>query len=125
MGWSIGFDGTWNRDIGYGVPAYCDHPDCNEQIDRGLSYVCDGEPFGDNRGCGLYFCQKHRQVHICERCAKNEKPFDAKPDHPLWINHKLTDESWEQWRQENPEEVERMKLSVDNKVPHEIHGDNL
>ena len=26
MGWSIGFDSKWNRDIGYGVPATCDYP---------------------------------------------------------------------------------------------------
>ena len=44
MGWSIGFDTRWNRDIGYGVPAYCDHPGCNKEIDRGLSHVCGGEP---------------------------------------------------------------------------------
>lgn len=23
MGWSIGFDSNWNRDVGYGVPATC------------------------------------------------------------------------------------------------------
>ena len=50
MGWSIGYDSNWDRDIGYGVPAYCDHPDCNEEIDRGLSYVCGGEPYGGDRG---------------------------------------------------------------------------
>src|SRR4051812_7048849 len=26
MGWSIGYDSNWQRDIGYGVPAFCDHP---------------------------------------------------------------------------------------------------
>jgi len=52
MGWSIGFDSRWNRDIGYGVPAYCDHPKCNEEIDRGLAYVCCGEqPYGGEHGC--------------------------------------------------------------------------
>ena len=29
MGWAIGYDSNWGRDIGYGVIAYCDHPDCN------------------------------------------------------------------------------------------------
>jgi hypothetical protein len=33
MGWSVG-EGKDGRDIGYGVPALCDHPDCSEQIDR-------------------------------------------------------------------------------------------
>ena len=41
MGWAIGYDGRWERDIGYGVPAVCDHPDCNVRIDRGLDYVCN------------------------------------------------------------------------------------
>jgi len=50
MGWSIGFDSSWNRDIGYGVPAYCDHPKCSKKIDRGLSYVCGGEPYGGGGG---------------------------------------------------------------------------
>ncbi len=44
MSWAVGFDETWQRDIGYGVPAYCDHPGCMAEIDRGLSYVCGGEP---------------------------------------------------------------------------------
>ncbi len=37
MGWSIGYDDNWKRDIGYGVRATCDHPACNAKIDRGLS----------------------------------------------------------------------------------------
>lgn len=32
MGWSIGWDSTWQRDIGYGVPALCDHPNCSAVI---------------------------------------------------------------------------------------------
>jgi hypothetical protein len=49
MGWSIGYDENWKRDIGYGVPAVCDHPKCNKIINRGLSYVCGGEPIRPNR----------------------------------------------------------------------------
>ena len=44
MGWAVGFDNNWNRDIGYGVPAICDFPGCGEEIDRGLGYVCGGGP---------------------------------------------------------------------------------
>lgn len=55
MGWSIGFDSNWGQDIGYGVPSTCDHPDCDAEINRGLSYVCGGEPYGGDEGCGLYF----------------------------------------------------------------------
>ncbi len=108
MGWSIGYDEHWKRDIGYGVPAYCDFPGCSEEIDRGLSYVCCGqEPYG-GIGCGLYFCGKHHQHFLrdemgaCSRCSNYRKPFTPKPDHPDWIKHKLTDESWAEWRKENP-----------------------
>ena len=114
MGWSIGYDGMWQRDIGYGVPAYCDHPDCDEEIDRGLSYVCGGEPYGGAHGCGLYFCSRHRPGNreTCERCSRDEAPFMPKAEHPTWITHKLTDESWAVWRDENPAEVVEMTKLV-------------
>lgn len=114
MSWSIGFDSNWQRDIGYGVPAFCDHPRCKAEIDRGLSYVCGGEPYGGDKGCGLYFCGEHRSggwgvgvVNRCSRCRHRKQPFAAKPDHPRWIAHKLTDESWATWRDENPDFVAR------------------
>lgn len=105
MGWSIGYDEHWKRDIGYGVPAWCDHPDCNEVIDRGLSYVCGGDPYGGEFGCGLYFCPEHLYLgegpQLCERCDNHDDviPFDAKPDHPTWLHHKATDPSWAEWRE--------------------------
>lgn len=109
MGYSIGWDENWKRDVGYGVPAYCDHPDCNEVIDRGLAYVCGADIGGGDRGCGLHFCYKHLRIpvgknmpdQLCERCyPRIKKPFDAKPDHPEWVEFKETDESWAQWRKE-------------------------
>lgn len=111
MGWSLGFDNNWNRWIGYGVPAYCDHPKCNKVIDRGLSYVCCGQqPFGGERGCGLYFCGEHCDDNgKCERCEKNRKPFKAKPEHPRWIKHLLNDKSWDEWRYKNPELVKELR----------------
>ncbi len=105
MSWSVGYDGRWKRDIGYGVTAYCDHPDCMEVIDRGLGYVCRGEqPYGGD-GCGLYFCEKHSRSSSgeCERCAAGAKPFEMKADHPDWIAWKLVDSSWEKWRAKNLE----------------------
>jgi hypothetical protein len=108
MGWSIGWDEAWNRDIGYGVPAYCDHPKCNAEIDRGLGYVCGGEPYGGDRGCGLYFCGRHKNgCELCPRCAaRRPTPYRRiKPEHPRWIRHKLSDPSWAEWRSENPGEV--------------------
>ena len=104
MGWSVGFDSNWNRWIGYGIPAYCDHPDCNKTIDRGLAYVCcHQEPYGGD-GCGLYFCAEHSDYDgKCERCQKRKRPFKSKPEHPTWIKHILKDKSWKQWRDENPD----------------------
>lgn len=29
-------------------------------------------------------------------------PYKPKPEHPDWIKHLLTDDSWEEWREENP-----------------------
>jgi hypothetical protein len=104
MGWAVGYDDNWKRDIGYGVPSICDHPDCKNEIHRGLSYVCGGEPYGGEEGCGLYFCSNHLSyckgfVQLCERCAANAEPFDPKPDTPEWSNHKATDPSWAGWRE--------------------------
>jgi hypothetical protein len=112
MGWSIGFDSRHKRDIGYGVPAVCDYPDCNEQIDRGLGYVCGGEPYGGERGCGLFFCCSHRYAtqhgELCLQCRHGKSPFSPKPDVREWIEWKLTHESWQQWRDENPDLVDAM-----------------
>ena len=115
MGWSIGYDVNWERDIGYGVPAVCDHPNCKKKIDRGLSYVCGGEPYGEPDGCGLFFCSKHlyfsdkKENQVCERCLRNKEPFEPKKDIKEWVDYKLTDKSWAKWRKENRELVERMK----------------
>lgn len=111
MGWSIGYDTRWQRDIGYGVPATCDYPGCGEKIDRGLAHVCGSEPFGGEHGCGLFFCADH-QVGMrqrCDRCFDGKEPFEPTPDVPEWIAHKLTDDSWAEWRAEHPDEVERLR----------------
>lgn len=123
MGWSLGFDTKWNRDIGYGVPAICDFPDCNKKINRGLSYVCGSEPYGGDYGCGLYFCSKHlsywrkphgsdRAVQQCTRCGNYRPPFEAKKDHKEWIRFKLEDKSWKQWREENDDKISDMKIEL-------------
>jgi hypothetical protein len=101
MSWSIGFDTGWDRDIGYGVPAYCDHPQCWAEIDRGLAYVCGDGPYGGDNGCGLFFCDHHRgHGSLCSRCRNRRPPYEAKEDHPRWIRHKETDPSWAEWRAE-------------------------
>lgn len=100
MGWSVGeFNG---RDIGYGVPAICDHPGCGVEIDRGLSYVCGNDVYGGEFGCGLFFCDKHRGGlrSLCDRCLMKKEPFDPTPDVAEWLHHKATDPSWAAWRLE-------------------------
>ncbi len=112
MSWAIGWDPEWGRDIGYGVPAWCDYPGCPAKIDRGLSYVCGGQPFGGERGCGLYFCDRHLLAcsSLCDRCDERMPPFDPSPDHPEWVAHKLSHPSWAAWRAQHPEEVAAMQV---------------
>jgi hypothetical protein len=118
MGWSCGFDSNWGRDVGYGVPATCDQPGCGAVIDRGLGYVCGGDVYGGEHGCGLYFCEEHNwhgtdgPYQRCERCAAGLQPFEPTPDVLEWINHKLTDESWARWRTDYPEVVERYRKEL-------------
>jgi|TARA_R100000501_G_C2628184_1_gene122353 hypothetical protein len=114
---------------GYGVPATCEHPKCDEEIDRGVSFACGGEPFSEF-GCDRYFCDKHldwryfnevkgnwcrhrndcdcRIVQLCERCMKSKNSFPYKSEHPEWIRHLLTDDSWKEWRKENPKELQEL-----------------
>jgi hypothetical protein len=55
MRWAHGvIDG---REVGYGVDAVCDRPDCSTKIDRGVDFRCGG-PYSDY-GCGGYFCYAH------------------------------------------------------------------
>lgn len=119
---------------GYGVPAICEQPGCNEKIDRGMAYACGGEPFSE-LGCDRYFCGKHLEyecwkcdgseekcdhdntkkncscmcAEVCERCAKGEPPFPYKPETKEWIKHLLKDPSWKEWRENNNTEVEELK----------------
>lgn len=119
MSWAIGYDDNWQRDIGYGVPAICDHPACRKAIHRGLAYVCGGEPYGGDDGCGLFFCGKHliigaagKEHQVCERCAKGKPPFTAKPDVSEWLKHKLNDPTWKPWRAENKAAVQAIKVAL-------------
>lgn len=118
MSWAVG-TGKDGRDIGYGVPALCDHPECKEEIHRGLVFVCGMiNTEGEDRGCGLHFCTAHlrhspKYGQLCFRCWPRQRtPFDRKPDRPEWLQHKLTDPSWQQWRDENPAEVAAMRVEL-------------
>lgn len=120
MGWSIGYDEDHDRFIGYGVPAYCDHPDCHSEIDRGLSYVCGGDVRGGEHGCGLFFCQKHRHmtddddprgaILLCERCHAEQDKFAPSAEHPEWVDWMLEHDSWQEWRGEHPDKVRELAM---------------
>ena len=120
MDWSIGYDNTWQRDIGYGVPATCDHPSCGEEIDRGLSCVCGGHPYGGEHGCGLFFCGRHLQTAgdrrenapLCRRCYYGRAPYAATPDTPEWLRFKLQDASWKPWRKMYPALVTAIRTQL-------------
>jgi len=99
---------------GYGVPAYCDVAGCMERIDRGMAYMCQEhvsyETVGDDEiehvyeGCGLFFCSKHEGVlgHALET-------VDTSREHPDWIHHVLTDDSWARFRELHPEAIARVQ----------------
>ncbi|WP_323142734.1 hypothetical protein [Massilia phyllosphaerae] len=120
MGWSIGYDSTWERDIGYGVLAHCDHPGCTAEIDRGLGHVCGDDVYGGEHGCGLFICSEHthsnRHHHqLCQHCAdRRRRKLQPSPDHPEWMRWKLEDESWQQWRDENPADVEKLRSALNS-----------
>lgn len=112
MGYGMGWDAKHQRFIGYAVLAFCDHPDCNEEIDRGLAHLCASEDlYGGEDGCGMAFCSAHHfyvneeMSQACQRCRDEQPPFPQKPEHPKWINHLLTDKSWAKWRSQNSHEV--------------------
>jgi len=118
MGWAVGEDTRFGmeRDIGYGVPAICDHPGCGKPIDRGLGYVCGGDVYGGDDGCGLFFCGEHLSHRIedegtkdehwtpalCDRCHEYEPHFDLTPDVHEWILWKACHPSWKACRMLNP-----------------------
>lgn len=118
MGYGVGDHvvGGVLRHRGYGVPAECDHPECDAKIDRGLTYMC-GDGHVDS--CELFFCMEHKSnviedgddsaAWVCERCFNDWTPFEPKPDVWEWTNHVLTDESWATWRAEEPEWRKRME----------------
>ncbi|MEM9264544.1 MAG: hypothetical protein AAGA46_03375 [Cyanobacteria bacterium P01_F01_bin.13] len=82
---------------GYGVPAYCDHPECNKKIYRGVDCRYEGEndPHFEH---GLYFCEDHIDPSEEDFLAAAVNP---KPEHPEWIAHMMADPTWADWREEN------------------------
>lgn len=108
-----------DRWAGYGVPAVCDEPECQAEIDRGFSYRC-GED--DETGCGLSFCSSHLYIgggdpQMCARCCDGEEPFTPKPDTAEWESWMLTDDSWQEWRDEHPERAAAMRARAEGVTP--------
>jgi len=79
MGWARCGKDSNGRPIGYAYAATCDHPGCETEIDRGLSYACGGmhgnSCLGGDREfdwdanvtvCERYFCQAHLRDPILE-----------------------------------------------------------
>lgn len=94
MGYSVGWDSDNARWKGYGVPCTCEQPGCAENIDRGMSHICEC--------CGLAFCYEHLLAGgECEACTDGGPQFPAKAENMEWLQHLRTDPSWSKWRKEN------------------------
>lgn len=110
MGYAVYWQSEHRRHAGYGVPAVCEHPECVEEITRGVDNICGTPPEGEH-GCGLFFCDRHltyaRRWRYCERCDEGKEPFGAKPDVEEWVQHVETDPSWAAWRAERNAERPR------------------
>jgi hypothetical protein len=64
MSWSDCGKDSQGRPIGYAHAATCDHPGCNKEIDRGLSYACGGMHGNTEIGCEKYFCEDHLEFTV-------------------------------------------------------------
>lgn len=68
---------------GYGVETVCEEDGCEENIDRGLGYLCGMTPGGDEHGCGGYYCSQHLHMgpnidtDLCGRCIDANKAVVA------------------------------------------------
>jgi hypothetical protein len=98
MGYAVYFVSDTYRWQGYAVPGVCDVVGCEEVINLGLGYKCDGDD------CWLCFCGEHNDGH-----DDGHDEILPKLNVQEWIDWMLADESWAQWREENPRRVELMR----------------
>lgn len=86
MGWAYG-ELPSGKKVGYSVLAKCEHPGCEKEIDRGLSYACGDMHGMDEISCDGYFCETHLfmctrwdsgdLISLCAVCdADNEKAIE-------------------------------------------------
>ena len=105
MGYAVYWaNGRWQ---GYGVTAYCDHDGCKNKIDRGMGYEYNG--VYRTTAPDIFVCSDHQCSDL-----KNIG-IDLKKEHPEWLNHILSDDSWEKWRVENPKIVEQYRKITQEK----------
>ncbi|MFH7764588.1 hypothetical protein [Acinetobacter sp. BSP-28] len=125
--------------------AYCDHPGCKNEIDRGIGYVCCGDQ--DHMcSCGGFYCAEHES--LCTIITEDEfedldqddiqellnhydltempvfdedgyfyhcshEPIEKDKEHPEWLKHVLTDETWQEWREKEPEMAKHYQELLD------------
>lgn len=95
MGWGNCGEDSEGRPIGYVHEATCDHPGCDKEIDRGLSYACGGmhgkyAADGNMEVCEKYFCGDHMTtvavpdgsgkstaIQVCQGCAEEIEEIKA------------------------------------------------
>ncbi|OTG87924.1 hypothetical protein [Acinetobacter sp. ANC 3813] len=63
------------REQGHGVPAVCDHPDCTNEIDRGMGHLCFENP-NIEASCGGFYCSDHSDLSV----TITEDEFDGLDD---------------------------------------------
>lgn len=103
MSYQCYFDVVNERWAGESVPAECDYVGCYEDIDRGPSFLCSAP----DCGCRLFYCFNHLGFR------HDSFSSEAKPDSVDWLEHILTDEYWEDFREDHPDRVERYRELVD------------
>ena len=75
-------------EAGYSVETTCEEKGCEEQIDRGLYYLCGNTPGGDEYGCGGYYCGQHLYLGsgapvsegLCKRCSDRYEAEHPDPE---------------------------------------------
>lgn len=100
----LGIYRDWSADrwAGERVPALCDWPTCNAEIDRGQGHRCV-EHDDSLDGCDLFFCATHKTFTTVHDLIR------PKPDLGSWELVALTDDAWSTWRREHTEEVAQLR----------------
>lgn len=97
MGWAFCGQNRHGQETGYGVPATCDEPGCEKEIDHGLGYLCGGNRFlhDTEHTCAKYYCGEHLffadtvdpdtgercYVQACSRCVEKLEREANHEDH--------------------------------------------